>query len=94
MSRHEQPERVTAACSEWRRFHADREDQYLDVPGCGRMTIRPSPRGGYTLRVNGEAAGIFPTLEAAMQVAAANAESMRASQAELDAWYAEWQGER
>jgi hypothetical protein len=62
---------VIAACSEWRRYHADREDQYLDVPGCGRMTIRPHYAGaGYVLRVKGEAAGIFRTIEAAMQAAA------------------------
>jgi hypothetical protein len=36
---------------EWQRFRDAGEDCYLDITECGRMSIRPSPRGGYILRI-------------------------------------------
>jgi hypothetical protein len=75
---------------EWQRFRDDGEDCYLDITECGRMTIRPSPRGGYILRINSEIVGLFVTIEAAMNEAAARIGSMLAAKAEEDAWYEGW----
>jgi hypothetical protein len=81
---------MTTETHTWRCFRDDGSDQYLDVKDCGRMTIRPSSGGGYTLKVNSELVEVFSTIEAAKLKADGLAASMLKAKADLAAWYAGW----